>query len=204
MNASPLSKQLGKGLKDGSLATLGDLDSVLEERSFAVLILFLMLIPSLPLPTGGVTHVFEVISMLLSLEMIIGMRTVWLPKRWRRYKLGLFIKGKALPVMVRRVEWFERFSNRSRWRLDVELHGSNTMRLIGALLLVLSLAAFLAPPFTGLDTLPSLAAVCISLAVILSDGLLLIAGILIGVIGVILEISLGDVVIKAIKHLFRG
>jgi hypothetical protein len=40
----------------------------------------LLLGPSaLPLPTGGATHVFEIIAMLLALELIAGRDQIWLP-----------------------------------------------------------------------------------------------------------------------------
>ena len=58
----PFSKQLEDWLKSDSPKTLGGLGAVFEEKSFAVAILLLMFIPALPLPTGGITHVFEAIT----------------------------------------------------------------------------------------------------------------------------------------------
>jgi hypothetical protein len=46
--------------------TLGAMNDVFAEKAFAVTILLLMFVPALPLPTGGVTHVFEAITVLLS------------------------------------------------------------------------------------------------------------------------------------------
>ena len=37
--------------------------------------------PATPLPTGGVTHVFELITVLLG-AMVLGRRTIWLPERF--------------------------------------------------------------------------------------------------------------------------
>ena len=42
----------------------------------------LLAVPALPLPTGGATHVFEVIAMLVALQLIVGRRQIWLPARW--------------------------------------------------------------------------------------------------------------------------
>ena len=44
--------------------------------------------PALPLPTGGATHVFEVIAVLLALQLIAGREHIWLPERWRRLELA--------------------------------------------------------------------------------------------------------------------
>jgi hypothetical protein len=38
-------------------------------------------VPALPLPTGGATHVFEIIAVLLALELIVGREEIWLPRR---------------------------------------------------------------------------------------------------------------------------
>ena len=64
------------------------ISAVSSEKSFAVTILFLMFFPALPLPTGGVTHVFEVITVLLAVEMVIGARSIWLPADGRIVLLG--------------------------------------------------------------------------------------------------------------------
>ncbi|MEA2335963.1 MAG: hypothetical protein QOG40_2453, partial [Solirubrobacteraceae bacterium] len=82
-----VSDQLERWLKGDGEKTLGGLIDVFGEGSFAIIFVLLMAVPALPLPTGGVTHVFEVITMLLALELIIGRRTVWLPDRWRRLDL---------------------------------------------------------------------------------------------------------------------
>ena len=43
------------------------------------------------------------------------------------------------------------------------------LRLLGLVIMALAVAAALAPPFSGLDTLPALGAVAIALAIILED-----------------------------------
>ena len=67
--------------------TLGSLIDLFGEKSFAVVFIVLMAVPALPLPTGGVTHVFEATTMLLALELIVGRRTIWLPARWKSQNL---------------------------------------------------------------------------------------------------------------------
>jgi hypothetical protein len=57
---------------------------------------------------------------------------------------------------LRRIRWFERFSRpRATWLFD---HRA-TANLIGLFVFGLTLSAFLAPPFSGLDTLPSVSAI---------------------------------------------
>ena len=66
----------------------------------------------------------------------------------------------------------------------------------------LTLTAFLAPPFTGLDTLPSLGIVLISLGVLFEDALLALIGLIIGAAGVLLVIVLGRAALHGVRGLF--
>lgn len=53
-----------------------------------------MSIPSLPIPTGGITHVFEAITILLAIEQIIGLRTIWTPKSLGKREVPISIIKK--------------------------------------------------------------------------------------------------------------
>lgn len=185
-------------LKSDAHPTLGDLSLVFGEKAFAIIFLLLMALPALPLPTGGVTHVTEIITMLLSLELIVGRRTVWLPKKWAKLNMRQKLSGKAGSKFIGVIRWFEGFSRRrwaglltQRWMLSV----------IGIIVVLLTLAAFVAPPFSGLDTLPSLGVVVISLGLILEDVLFVIGGIIIGVGGIGVELALGKALFSGFKHL---
>ena len=192
---SSFSNSLQKFLIDEKPKTLQSLIDNFNEKSFAVMFLLLMIIPALPLPTGGITHVFEIIVMLLALELIAGRKSVWLPKKWRIKKLPNIIQTSALPKIVKFISKIERYS---RPRLSRILANNYSVRLVGLIIFILTLFAFLAPPFSGLDTLPSLGVVVISLAMIFEDLLLSIAGFIIGVFGIGLVITLGKIVFRLI------
>ncbi len=152
-----------------------------------------MAIPALPLPTGGVTHVFEIVVMLLALELIAGRKTVWLPKQWTDKKLPKKLQTSALPRLLRFVRWVE---GHSKPRFSKFLANAMSTRILAATILIFTIFAFLAPPFSGLDTLPSLGVVIISLAIIFEDFLLTIIGITVGLAGIGLVLLLGRVVIQ--------
>jgi hypothetical protein len=193
------SDQLESWLQTDEPKTLGALGDVFGEKSFAVTILFLMFVPALPLPTGGITHVFEAITVLLAAQMILGRRTIWLPKRWQRRELGAVTTGKAVPFMIRRVRWFERFS-RPRWARLFQQRWF--LRLLGLVLMGFAVAAAFAPPFSGLDTLPALGAVAVALSIILEDVVVLAIGIAIGSGGIILILTVGAALIRVLRNLF--
>jgi hypothetical protein len=158
-----------------------------------------MAVPALPLPTGGVTHVFEVIVMLVALQLLAGRRHVWLPERWKRRDISSTARGRFSERLLRTIRWLERHS---RMRLEFLVANRVSRMIYGLVVLGLTLTAFLAPPFSGLDTLPALGVVVLSVAVLVGDSLLALAGLVIGAVGVVLVIVLGSVAYKGIGSLF--
>jgi len=194
-----LSDRLEGWFRSPEPRTLGSLIELFGEKSFAVLFVLLLAVPALPLPTGGVTHIFEVIAMLLAVELIAGRRTVWLPERWRRRELGASTQKRFSEILLRRIRWLE---SHSRPRLGFLLTHRLSGVAFGAVVLGFSLTAFLAPPFTGLDTLPALGVVLLSLGVLLDDALLAVIGVVIGAVGVVLVLTLGSLAVKGVRGLF--
>ena len=190
-----VTEQLGRWLEADGDKTLGGLITFFGKKSFALVFVLLLGVPALPLPTGGATHVFEIIAMLVALELIAGREEIWLPARWRRLELVGGRRERFIAGLMRLIGRLERFS-RPRLRFLFEHRLSNIV--FGLLVIGGSLGAFLAPPFTGLDTLPALGVVLLSLAVLLEDLLLVVAAIVVGLAGVALEIVLGSAAIHGL------
>jgi hypothetical protein len=195
-----VSDQIERWLASDGEKTLGGLIDMFEEKSFALIFILLLGVPALPLPTGGATHVFEIIAVLVALQLVVGHDRIWLPERWRKVELGAgggrtrFIRG-----LMKVIRWIERFS-RPRLRLLFDHRASNT--LFGLLVIAGSLGAFLAPPFTGLDTLPALGVVLLSLGVLLEDFAVVVLALVVGSAGVLLEIVLGRAAVRGVGNLF--
>ena len=194
-----VSEQLAGWLAGDGEKTVASLIELFQEKSFAILFVVLLGVPPLPLPTGGATHVFEIIAVLLAAQLIAGREAIWLPKRWRNLELAGDRQQRFLAGLMRMIRRLERIS-RPRLRFLFDHRLSNIV--FGVLVIGGSLGAFLAPPFTGLDTLPALGVVLLSLAVLLEDFAIVIAAVVVGVAGVVLEIVLGSAAIKGIEHLF--
>jgi len=188
------SRQLERWLADGQSRTLGSLIELSAEKSFAATVFLLMFVPALPLPTGGITHVFEVIAVVVAVQMVLGRRTVWLPERWKRRELGAVMTDRALPLMMR---WVRRLERLSRPRGVRFLGRGSTRRVAGVLLTVFAIGSAIAPPFSGLDTLPAMGAVVVCLALILDDVVFLAVGAAIGCGGVALIIAVGAAIGRA-------
>lgn len=191
--------ELERWLDGDGEKTLGSLIELFEEKSFALPFVLLLGVPALPLPTGGATHVFEIIAALLALQLIVGRKTVWLPERWRKLQLAGDRQQRFLSGLMKMIRFLERFS---RPRLRVIFNQRLSNPVFGLLVLGGTVGAFLAPPFTGLDTLPALGVVLLSLGVLFEDVLLVLIAIAIGIAGVMLEIILGKAALSGIEGLF--
>jgi hypothetical protein len=194
-----VSDGLERWLTGDSEKTVGSLIDVFGEKSFAILFVLLLGVPALPLPTGGATHVFEIIAMLLALQLIANRDEIWLPQRWRKLQLAGEKQQRFLTGLMKLIRRLERFS---KPRLRFLFHRRVSNIVFGLLTLGGSIAAFVAPPFTGLDTLPSLGVVFVSLGVLLEDFVVVIVGIVIGCVGVVLEIVVGSAAVKGVSSLF--
>ncbi len=201
MKAEPerVSVALARWLDGDGEKTLGSLVELFEEKSFAILFVFLLGVPALPLPTGGATHVFEIVAMLVALQLIVGREQIWLPARWCRLELAGKRQQRFIAALMKLIRRLERISRpRLRFLFDHRLSSI----VFGVLVIGGSLGAFLAPPFTGLDTLPALGVVLLSLGVMLEDFLVVVAALVVGATGVVLEIVLGSAVIHGVGSLF--
>jgi hypothetical protein len=73
--------------------------------------------------------------------------------------------------------------------------------VFGALVLGGSLTAFVAPPFSGLDTLPALGVVLLSLGVLLEDIVVVAVALAVGAGGIALVALLGSAAVQALREL---
>jgi hypothetical protein len=193
-----VSDALDRWLRSDSEKTLGSLIELVEKKSFAIIFVLLLGVSALPLPTGGATHVFEIIAVLLALELIAGRKEIWLPQRWYKLELAGKTQQRFITALMRMIRWLERFS-RPRLRFLFDHRLSNIV--FGLLVVGGSVSAFLAPPFTGLDTLPSLGVVLLSLGVLLEDFIVVAVALVAGVAGVMLEVVLGSAAIHGLGNL---
>jgi hypothetical protein len=193
-----VSDELQRWLAGDGEKTLGSLIELFGERSFAILFILLLGVPALPLPTGGATHVFEIIAVLLALELIAGRENIWLPERWRTLELAGEKQQRFITALMKVIRRLERLS---RPRLSFVFGHRLSNIAFGLLVIAGSVGAFLAPPFTGLDTLPALSAVLLSVAVLLEDFLIVVVALAVGVAGITLDVVLGGAAIHGLRTL---
>ena len=103
-------------------------------------------------------------------------------------------------ALIKSIRFFERFA---KPRLGHLLESRLSSSLFGLVVIALTVAAFVAPPFSGLDTLPALGVVLVSLGVLLEDIVVVAIGLAVGVAGVVVEMTLGRAAVGRISKLFH-
>jgi hypothetical protein len=192
------SSRLEIWIKSRSPNTIDRLNKVFAEKSIGILIFVLMFTPSLPLPTGIITDVFAVITLVITFQLIIGRRTIWLPKRWSKRTIKSLNRKRAVNYLLRSLQWLERFAHP---RLGGAVHNQFTLMLAGLFMFVYTLASLLAPPFSGLDTVPGMGVCLMALSLVFDDFALLVIGAIVGAIGIGITIGVGALLVSWAQQL---
>lgn len=171
---------------------LDHLVAIVEDRGVLMIICILLFPAALPLPTGGFTHLFEIIALVPIVQLIAGKNHALLPHRLRRMTLSTKFMDRFLPRAIRIIRWIEKHSHPRAARM---LSSQPARSAIGIVLLLLLAGAFLAPPFSGLDTLPAMGATLMALGLLLKDVIVVLAGLGIGSLGWTLLILVGSFVV---------
>src|SRR6478672_7239884 len=105
-----VSDQIERWLDESDDHTVGALLDLFEEKSFALLFIILLGVSALPLPTGGATHVFDVIAVLAAAQLVVGRDEIWIPERWRKLQLAGSKQQRFLNGLLKVLRFLERFS----------------------------------------------------------------------------------------------
>ncbi len=169
----------------GERLTVREIMAVLQDRAFALLIVLLGLPNCLPMPPP-IPLVCGLLLALVAIQIVFGREAPWLPSQLMNRSMARSDVERAVGRAVPTFRRLERISRPRMAFLDTPL----AMRLMGAVVLVLSLGLLFAPPFVG--QIPLGLAVClVGLGLVERDGLVVLGGLVIGSVG--LTLSLGFV-----------
>jgi hypothetical protein len=169
----------------GERLTVREIMAVLQDRAFALLIVLLGLPNCLPMPPP-IPLVCGLLLALVAIQIVFGREAPWLPRHLMNRSVARTDVERAVGRAVPAFRRLERISRPRMTFLDTPL----AMRLMGAVILILSLGLLFAPPFVG--QIPLGLAVClVGLGLVERDGLVVVGGLVVGSIG--LTLSLGFV-----------
>jgi hypothetical protein len=155
----------------GDHFTLGWLVASLRKRSYGMLMLVLALFAIVP----GVSFVAGLLLMMLAFQMIAGRSAPVFPRRIAVRRLSTRHLAAVVHRCVPALRYLEKMVH-PRWHTPLEA----TKRLVGAVVVMLSVVLVAAPPLG--NVVPAVTIALISLAYLEEDGLLLSLSLLTAVI----------------------
>lgn len=163
--------------------TVGDIVAVLRDRAFALLVVLLGLPNCLPMPPP-IPLICGLLLGLVAAQIVAGRPTLWLPRALLHRSIA---KGDVKRAVDRALPVFRRLERWSRPRVTV-FDTPSAMRLMGFLLLALSMGLLFAAPVVG--QIPLGVAVClVGLGLVERDGVVVMVGLAIGALGVTLSLG---------------
>ncbi len=153
--------------------TIATVRDALADRSFAALLVFFAAVNMLPFPPGS-SLVLGIPLVIISLQMMLGRRTVWLPRMILSKSVTKDRFKKLSDVLAPRLVWLEQVVRPRYWPFSRR----QADRWIGTLAFVLSMAVTIPIPFGNWP--PAFAIAIIGVALSERDGLVLIAGLCFG------------------------
>ncbi|MBD2208834.1 exopolysaccharide biosynthesis protein [Calothrix sp. FACHB-156] len=147
--------------------TLGDILAETSERGFSLVIALLVLPFLFPMPPG-LTGPFGAACLLLSMQMVLGRRSPWLPKKMANYKFP----RRFAHVLLHNLRQVTRIVEKiARPRLATIANSSWAWRFNGFCISWLTLLLISPIPFT--NPIPTIGILLLAVATIESDGLLM-------------------------------
>ncbi|QND53555.1 exopolysaccharide biosynthesis protein [Phyllobacterium sp. 628] len=157
--------------------SFSELEDAFNDRSFAALLTFFAILNLLPLPpgTGIVTGIPLV---LVSVQMVMGRESVWLPAFMRTKSIAPERFRQVSNKVVPWLQWLERFIRPRNWPFS-QRQGD---RWLGAFTTVLGMSVVIPMPLS--NWLPALATAIIGIALCERDGRLMLGGLILGVVSI--------------------
>lgn len=195
--ASETIKNIGQKPQDGK-TKVSDLLEAFHENGILLSLIFFSLPVAIPLPyPPGFTTIMGIPLIILSVQMLIGSKKVWLPVKFQQYKIKnsllTAISKKIIPVL----EKIEQYS-KPRFGFAKSVYCE---QFIGLVCLIASIAVTLPIPLT--NAIPALGISVISLGLLNRDGIIIIAGFVITAFGVFIAASTIIATWIALKYLFN-
>lgn len=164
--------------------SIGDLVDQLSDRGFGLVQLILALPVCIPF-LWGIPQAVAVPMLFISLQIVTGRHTLWLPERARARTISREAMQNLARQATKYVGWFERLA---RPRLTFLTRGFPE-RVFGLLMAVFCSSILV--PLPGTNTVPGVGVAIQSIGFLERDGFLVLLGTLIGALWVSLLLFVG-------------
>lgn len=180
----------------GDAITLGEIIHRLRERGFGMLMMLLVLPNCVPIPVPpGTSTVFSIPLIFLAAQMLYGRKEPWIPQRLAEKKIRLHYLRRMAAAVLPRLRYMQKFIA-PRFAFASSKAGE---RLVGLCWLLLALSIAVPLPMTNF--LPGMGILVSAFGLLNRDGYIMLAGLAIGMLGLLLTTSvlvLGSAAILAL------
>ncbi|WP_295878885.1 exopolysaccharide biosynthesis protein [uncultured Thiohalocapsa sp.] len=154
--------------------TLHDFTQALGERAFGLMLFALAIPVCIPL-LYGIPQIVSLPMIAIAVQMAMGRPEPWMPQRFGERRLS---KSGLVQMAAGARKYFGWIETLARPRLLL-LSGPTAERIVGAVFVVFIASILI--PFPATNTLPGIGIAMASIGLITRDGLLVLAGIAIGI-----------------------
>jgi hypothetical protein len=195
--ASNVFLDFGKKEKDGR-TSVGELLKDFHENGLLLMILFFALPVVIPLPyPPGFTTIIGIPLILLSIQMLLGFRHVFLPKAISKYEISnnvlITISNKVVPIL----RWIELYI-KPRYSFAQFIYCE---QIIGFMSLICAISVAIPLPLT--NSIPALGIALMVLGLLNRDGIVILCGLVISIIGLFIAAVAVFASLVSIKYLFN-
>lgn len=188
------------------IVTLADILLLTEERIFGVLLVVLSLPSALPVPAPGYSIPFGFLIFVLAVQLIVGAKIPWLPKRLSNHPLELkTVQG----VLKAGLPWLRRIEALSQPRLASICTSLLGRTVMGVAMALMGISMMI--PIPGTNTLPAMGVFITGFGLLEDDGAISLAGLVVCLMGFILSTSIlvalflgGTSLLDLLKQQFSG
>ncbi|MCA1992339.1 MAG: exopolysaccharide biosynthesis protein, partial [Coleofasciculus sp. S288] len=131
--------------------TLTEVLQLAGERIFGFLFVILSLPSALPVPAPGYSTPFGLVLLLLALQLIVGAKFPWLPKKISQYPIEI---KQVQGVVKTGLPWLKRIEMLSRPRLSYICTSLPGRVTIGMMIALMGISMMI--PIPGTNTLPAM------------------------------------------------
>ena len=180
-----LSVELQQYFFDEKLAaqvTLRNIIDLAGERIFGFLFVILSLPSALPVPAPGYSVPFGILLLLLAVQLIVGLKTPWLPKSWLNRSISI---DKIQGILKSGIPWLQKIEVISRPRLSYICTSFVGRIGIGCAIALMAISMMI--PIPGTNTLPAIGIFVTGFGLLDDDGVISLGGLVLCVMGATLS-----------------
>ena len=179
--------------------TLREVIYTLRGRAYTLLLILLSLPFLTPLPLPGLSTPFGLAIGFIALRLSLGQRP-WLPMKLQRKELPAGFFSKVFTVAARVIAFLEKFL---RPRLAPLTASTVLLRMHAFVILLAALTLLLPLPIPFTNSFPAWAILLLAAGLLERDGLFIIAGYVVFVLGVLYFVFLGETAARLVEALVQ-